>query len=345
MLAVPLQRALIVGLASFCLISCKLPKRGSLVLQDQSSNSARSFDGIGRWTPYSSEQNGQGSCGSFSQYDSDPKKWAAVSEKFAKEQLNFKGCENRGSGESPNCWQIMSNDGESLCGTKLTVSCDEGRSKSGLCANTDSYSVVLVDICPSDRSYHDWADPDSAGDTACAESYVVDLDESIRVGSGGMLTREDNPALKIVVGDGVASSPVDASADASAEAEAASSDFVLEESPLESSGGSQGYGEDYSSAPPSSSGSWDPVPVSAPSPSPAPSGGSGGYAAQCGWAQYCWGIYSLRWWKNGSTSMGYKCQCGLWIKEQANKEKGARNNERLLNLSHLLIQMELPLQP
>jgi hypothetical protein len=309
MLAVSLQRALIVSVVSFCLISCKLPKRGSLVLQDQSSNSARSFDGIGRWTPYSSEQNGKGSCGSFSQYDSDPKKWAAVSEKFAKEQLNFKGCENRGSGESPDCWQIMSNDGESLCGTKLTVSCDEGRSKAGLCANTDSYSVVLVDICPSDRSYHDWADPDSAGDTACADSYVVDLDESIRVGSGGMLTREDNPALKIEVGEGVASSY----------ASAAISDFVVEESPLESSSSSQGYveaaGEDYSSAPPSSSSSWDPEPVSAPSSSPASSGGFGGSSSQCGWAQYCWGIYSLRWWKNGSTSMGYKCQCGLWIKE------------------------------
>ena len=175
-------------------------------MNDHSSSSAGSFEGIGRWTPYSSEQGGQGSCGDFKQYDSDPKKWAAVSEKFAREQLNFRGCENRGSEQSPDCWQIMSNDGKSLCGTKLTVRCDESRSKSGLCANTNAYSVVLVDICPSDRSYHDWADPDSAGDTACADSYVVDLDESIRVGSGGMLTRKDNPALTIEVGEGVASS-------------------------------------------------------------------------------------------------------------------------------------------
>lgn len=228
------KKPLILAIACVFFISCKVPRRGALLLQDQTNLSSTSFEGIGRWTPYTSEQSAKGSCGDFSQYDSDPKKWAAVSEKFAREQLNFRGCENRGSGQSPNCWQIMSKDGKSLCGTKLTVRCDESRSKSGLCANTDAYSVVLVDICPSDRSYHDWADPDSAGDTACAESYVVDLDESIRVGSGGMLTRKDNPALLIEVGEEDVSS---------------NESSYEEDSSVESSDTSFSQDSDYSAAP------------------------------------------------------------------------------------------------
>ncbi len=296
MLSILIKKALILTVASLSLLSCKVPTRGALLLQDYSNSSSTSFEGIGRWTPYSSEQSGKGSCGDFSQYDSDPKKWAAVSEKFAREQLNFRGCENRGSGESPNCWQIMSKDGKSLCGTKLTVRCDEGRSKSGLCANTNAYSVVLVDICPSDRSYHDWADPDSAGDTACAESYVVDLDESIRVGSGGMLTRKDNPALIIEVGEGDVYS-----GDSSYE----------EDSPIESSDTSFSDDNDYSAAPAEESSSWQPESdTSSPS-----SGGFGGGSSECAWAKYCWGFTSFKWFKNGETSQGYTCKCGLWIKQ------------------------------
>ena len=74
----------------------------------------------------------------------------------------------------------------------------------GLCANTNACPVVLG-ICPSDRSYHDWAGP-----TVLAIQPVrisrCGSDESHKRGSGGMLTRKDNPALTIDNGEGVASS-------------------------------------------------------------------------------------------------------------------------------------------
>jgi hypothetical protein len=129
------------------------------------------IQGISRWTPYDSEQEGKGSCGVMRNYSNDSKQWAAVSEKFATEVLGYAGCINRGTTEAPDCYTHAIN---SICGKKLQVRCTSGE-----CQSQPPHEVVIVDVCPAYRGYHDIADPGSKGDTACADSYVIDLDESL----------------------------------------------------------------------------------------------------------------------------------------------------------------------
>lgn len=178
-------------------VSCRKTGAEAFSQVDDLGSGGRQFQGEGRWTSYGREQNGQGSCGRFADYAGDPKKWIALSEKFLVEQLGFKGCENDPSGQRPpQCWMIKSRSGQSLCGTRLQVRCED-RSGRGLCASSGWFEGVLVDVCPADRSYHDRADPNSRGDYGCRDRYIADLDESIQA---AMTKRFDNPELIIKVG-------------------------------------------------------------------------------------------------------------------------------------------------
>jgi hypothetical protein len=181
--------------------SCK--KTSDAPASKVSAGPSGGLQGEGRWTPYGSEQGGKGSCGQFAAIEPDSKKWVALSEKFLMEQLAFKGCDVDPSGQKPpQCSQIMSTSGQSLCGTRLQIRCED-RSGRGLCASTDWFEGVLVDVCPGDRGHHDHADPGSKGDTGCRDKYIVDMDQSIQP---LMTSRFDNPELIISLGGGAAPS-------------------------------------------------------------------------------------------------------------------------------------------
>ena len=159
------------------------------------------YEGISRWTPYGSEQGAWGTCKNFRDYSDDQKQWAAVSEKFAKEALGFGGCTVR-ENDSPDCQAQAFADG--LCGKELKVRCTSSE-----CATNKWHSVKIVEVCPADRTWHDINDPDSKGDTACADHYVLDLDESLwynnwSPGAKGL----NNVSIEICVGDTCTGEPI-----------------------------------------------------------------------------------------------------------------------------------------
>ena len=280
----------------FCRGNACKPVNRSL-LSNGGGSSGTTFNGVARWTPYQHEQGGKGSCGDFNDYSHNSREWAAVSEKFAKEHLGFKGCTTDGSGnQAPQCWMVEKHDGSSLCGTPITVTCDDS-----FCKNTEPYTVYLVDICPSDRSYHDWADPDSAGDTACATEFVVDLDESIR---DEMLTKKDNPRIKISIGADVHTSggggshvdthPVDSP-------HGDGTDYSNTGSHSPSSALDTSHDTTHTTGHDTGFGSGHGVQVFWFTPSSGAVGTGFGGSASAGECQWliCWGFYSFKWYKAG----------------------------------------------
>ncbi len=169
---------------------------------DTEESQANIYEGVSRWTPYESEQGAWGTCKNFRDYSDEPKQWAAVSEKFAKEVLGFGGCTVRDN-DSPDCQsQAFADD---LCGKELKVRCTSSE-----CATSEWHSVVVVDVCPADRTWHNIHDPDSYNDTACAKQNVIDLDESLwygdwNPGASGL----NNVSIEICVGDTCTGAPIE----------------------------------------------------------------------------------------------------------------------------------------
>ncbi len=134
--------------------------------------SAGTVTGMSRATPYQNEQNGKGTCGQFSDYGSSSQ-WAGFSEKFLKDKFGFAGCVGGSTSSPPDCQTNALAAG--ICGASVWVKCTD----TAHCSDLGWKEVHIVDVCPANRIYHDRADGDSAGDTACASGNVADLDVSI----------------------------------------------------------------------------------------------------------------------------------------------------------------------
>lgn len=127
-------------------------------------------NGETRVTPYNQEQGGKGTCGEFRKYDSDPKKWVAISEPLAKNYLGFSGCTSHGTEKAPSCQSQAFAAG--ICGKVIKIKCTSDK-----CGDKGWKEVKIVDICPADRTYHRIHDPGS--DDVCAHQNIVDIDENL----------------------------------------------------------------------------------------------------------------------------------------------------------------------